>query len=98
VPDLRRFVRAVLAYTGAKQVDIVGHSLGVTLAREWMRQDDAHRQVRRLVAIDGPNHGIINCSADAAELLPAAGLWRLHAGSEVCQELGSPEHALPASG
>src|SRR5690242_4778609 len=51
VPDLRRFVRAVLAFTGAKQVDIVGHSLGVTIAREWMREDDAQPIVRRLVAI-----------------------------------------------
>ena len=37
VPDLRAFVHAVLKYTGARRVDIVGHSLGVTLAREWMR-------------------------------------------------------------
>ncbi len=73
VPDLRRFVAAVLAFTGARQVDIVGHSLGVTLAREWMRQDRAHHQVRRLVAIDGPNHGIINCSPGTANYyqLPA---------------------------
>src|SRR5947209_2763286 len=49
VPDLRAFVRAVLAYTGAKRVDIVGHSLGVTLTREWMRQDHAFRKVRALV-------------------------------------------------
>ncbi|OGA99548.1 MAG: hypothetical protein A3E25_12620 [Burkholderiales bacterium RIFCSPHIGHO2_12_FULL_69_20] len=90
VPDLRRFVRAVLAYTGATQVDIVGHSLGVTLAREWVRQDGAQRQVRRLVAIDGPNHGIINCSPDAANYWQLPALGAFTPTSEVCQELGSP--------
>jgi len=91
VPDLRRFVREVLKFTGARRVDIVGHSLGVTLAREWMRQDEAQDMVRRLVAIDGPNHGIINCSPDPANYfqLPAAGGFT--PSSEVCQELGSPE-------
>src|SRR5579871_1581780 len=62
VPMLRKFVRAVLDFTGAKRVDIVAHSLGVTVAREWMLEDDAFRKVRALVAIDGPNHGIIDCS------------------------------------
>ena len=90
VPDLRRFVRAVLAFTGARQVDIVGHSLGVTLAREWMRQDDAHDQVRRFVAIDGPNHGIINCSPNPANFWQLPSLGGFTPGSEVCQELGSP--------
>ena len=90
VPDLRRFVYAVMAYTGAKQVDIVGHSLGVTLAREWMRQDEAQRLVRRFVAIDGPNHGIINCSPNPLNFyqLPASGGFT--PDSEVCVELGSP--------
>ena len=90
VPDLRRFVRAVLAYTGAKEVDIVAHSLGVTLAREWIRQDQAQHQVRRFVAIDGPNQGIINCSPSPLNYfqLPAAGGFTPQ--SEVCQELGSP--------
>ena len=90
VPDLRRFVAAVLAFTGARQVDIVGHSLGVTLAREWMRQDDAHDQVRRFVAIDGPNHGIINCSPNAANFWQLPALGGFTPSSEVCQELGSP--------
>ena len=91
VPDLRRFVRAVLAFTGASQVDIVGHSLGVTLAREWMRQDNAGRTVRRLVAIDGPNHGIINCSPVAANYWQLPSLGGFTPSSEVCQELGSPD-------
>ncbi|HYA60420.1 MAG TPA: hypothetical protein VED85_08685, partial [Burkholderiaceae bacterium] len=66
VPLIRAFVHSVLQYTGAQRVDIVAHSLGVTAAREWMMQDHAYERVRSLVAIDGPNHGIIDCS-------PAAG-------------------------
>jgi len=90
VPDLRRFVRAVLAYTGAKEIDIVAHSLGVTIAREWMRQDEAGRIVRRLVAIDGPNHGIINCSPSPQNYYQLPALGGFTPASEVCQELGSP--------
>ena len=91
VPDLRRFVRAVLAFTGAKQVDIVGHSLGVTLAREWMREDEAQSIVRRLVAIDGPNHGIINCSPAPANYWQAPSLGGFTPTSDLCQEVGSPD-------
>jgi pimeloyl-ACP methyl ester carboxylesterase len=71
VDDLARFVKAVLAYTGAKRVDIVGHSLGGTLAREWMRRDDAYHVVRHLVtiALAAPrDHRLL---AVAAELLRA---------------------------
>lgn len=31
---IRAFLEAVLAYTGADQIDVVGHSMGVTLARK----------------------------------------------------------------
>jgi pimeloyl-ACP methyl ester carboxylesterase len=89
VPDLRAFVRAVLAYTGAKQVDIVGHSLGATLAREWMRQDRAYRLVRRVVSLDGPHHGIINCSPDPQNYYgPSLGFVP---GSPVCLEYGAAD-------
>ena len=74
VPLLRAFVRAVLAYTGATRVDIVAHSLGVTVTREWMFQDHSY-STRSLVTIDGPNHGIIDCSPNPASYfqLPANG-------------------------
>jgi hypothetical protein len=91
VDDLRRFVRAVMDYTGAQEVDIVGPSLGVIVAREWMRQDKAWRTVRRLVAIDGPNHGIINCSPSPLNYYQLAAFGGFTPQSAVCQELGSPD-------
>lgn len=90
VPDLRQFVQAVLAYTGAKKVDIVAHGMGVTLAREWVRQDNAERRVRRFVAIEGPNGGMITCSADPANPWQSK-LAGDYPGSPLCDELGSPK-------
>jgi pimeloyl-ACP methyl ester carboxylesterase len=89
VPDLRAFVHAVLDYTGAKRVDIVGHSLGVTLAREWMRQDRAYHVVRRLVAVDGPNHGIVDCSPSPLNYFALPALGGFTPDSAICQEYGS---------
>jgi pimeloyl-ACP methyl ester carboxylesterase len=80
----------VLASTGASRVDIVAHGMGVTLAREWVRQDDAERRVRRFVAIEGPNHGMITCSADAANPWQSLGAGA-YPGSALCDELGSPD-------
>jgi pimeloyl-ACP methyl ester carboxylesterase len=91
VDDLRRFVRAVLAYTGAERVDLVGHSLGVVVVREWLRQDpQSLRSVRRIVAIDGANHGIINCSPSPQNYWQAPANGGFTPASALCQELGSP--------
>ena len=94
VPDLRAFVHAVLEYTGAKRVDIVAHSLGVTLTREWLRQDHAYHLVRRFVAIDGPNHGIINCSPSPQNYYQLPAFGGFTPDSAVCQEYGSPDTPL----
>ena len=91
VPDLRAFVHAVLAYPGSKQVDVVAHSLGVTLTREWLRQDRSFNLVRRFVAIDGPNHGIINCSPSPANYYQLTAFGGFTPDSAVCQEYGSPD-------
>jgi pimeloyl-ACP methyl ester carboxylesterase len=91
VPDLRNFVRAVRAYTGARQVDIVAHGMGVTLAREWVRQDAAEQKVRRFVAIEGPNNGMIICSSAADNPWASPFKGGYTPASPVCQELGSPK-------
>jgi pimeloyl-ACP methyl ester carboxylesterase len=91
IPDLRAFAHAVLDYTGAKRVDIVGHSLGVTLARAWMKQDHAWHLVRRLVAVDGPNHGIINCSPSPLNYWQAPALGGFTPDSAVCREYGADD-------
>ena len=62
IPDLCRFIEAVQAYTGSQQVDIVGHSLGVTIGRKLLIDYPALRQnVRAFVAIAGGNHGTTVC-------------------------------------
>lgn len=94
VPDVRRFVRAVLDYTGAAQVDIVGHSLGTTLAREWMRRDNTYRLVRSLVGVDGPNHGIINCSPSPENYWQQEALGGFDPDSAICREYGSDRTPL----
>jgi pimeloyl-ACP methyl ester carboxylesterase len=91
---LRKFVHEVLAYTHADQVDIVAHSLGVTVAREWMKQDRAYELVRGLVAIDGPNHGIINCSPSPANFYQLAEQGGFVPNSSICEEYGSDHTQL----
>ena len=89
IPDLRAFVHAVLKYTGSRQVDIVGHSLGAPLARAWLRTDHAFHLVRRFVAIDGPNHGIINCSPSPDNLYQLPAFGGFTPDSAICLEYGS---------
>jgi len=89
--DLDRFVRAVLAYTGARRVDIVGHSLGVTLARTWMRLTGQGHLVRRLVAIDGPNHGITDCSPNPLNYFQQPAFGGFTPDSAICREYGSAD-------
>jgi pimeloyl-ACP methyl ester carboxylesterase len=62
VPDLAAFIKAVLAYTGAPKVDLIGHSLGVVIIRSVLAEHaDLLPRVEHVVAIAGPNHGTTVC-------------------------------------
>lgn len=55
------FVADVLAYTGQSQLDIIGHSLGATVALHAIDRASLWPKVRRFIAIAGAMRGIDSC-------------------------------------
>uniref|UniRef100_A0A183G7L4 Lipase n=1 Tax=Heligmosomoides polygyrus TaxID=6339 RepID=A0A183G7L4_HELPZ len=79
---LRRFIEAVIAYTGAKKIDVIAHSVGVVLARKALKGGaligtDGNctlgppltARIDTFVGIAGPNYGL--CVCQLAQTVPA---------------------------
>ncbi|HXG28686.1 MAG TPA: chitobiase/beta-hexosaminidase C-terminal domain-containing protein [Nevskiales bacterium] len=71
VPTLEKFINSVVndihRRTGKRvpQVDVIGHSLGVTVVRQWMKQENAWHRVRNFIGACGANHGVWTARMDA---------------------------------
>ncbi|KAI1720406.1 lipase (class 2) domain-containing protein [Ditylenchus destructor] len=84
---LRRFVEAVLQYTNASHVDIISHSMGVSLARRIIKGGNMndgfnecyigtpiHNKIHTFIGIAGANYGMCLCADEKmANSLPACG-------------------------
>jgi triacylglycerol esterase/lipase EstA (alpha/beta hydrolase family) len=71
--ELSSFVNTVLAATGAKKVDMVGHSQGGMMPRYYLRFDGGAAKVHTLVGLAPSNHGTtVNGLFTVAEHIPGA--------------------------
>uniref|UniRef100_A0AAF5DPF3 Lipase domain-containing protein n=2 Tax=Strongyloides stercoralis TaxID=6248 RepID=A0AAF5DPF3_STRER len=84
VERIRRFIFAVLEYTEYDSVNIIAHSMGVTIARKAIKggfingitkscniANSLLNQIHTFIAISGPNYGFSFCSGDSAYAFPA---------------------------
>lgn len=70
VADLLAFILAVRRYTGSQRFSLVGHSLGVTLARQTLKLYPQLREdLVAFVAIAGANHGTSLCPPGSEQAL-----------------------------
>jgi triacylglycerol lipase len=90
--ELAAFVSNVLTRTGARRVDIVGHSEGGTMPRYYIKFLGGADKVSKLVALAPSNHGTLNpatfggaltgCLACAQQQTGSSFLTTLNAGDE----------------
>ncbi len=105
--EVRAFIEAVKAYTGAEKVDVIGHSMGVTLARKAIQGGDGFDpyekkrydlggaltgSVDTFVGIAGANHGLASARW-TGDLVPTTNRTSgLHPDSEILKDLNAVEH------
>jgi pimeloyl-ACP methyl ester carboxylesterase len=58
---IRDFIQSVKAYTGKSQVDVIAHSMGVTVGMHGIDYGNLWGSVRKFVAISGGMRGLSSC-------------------------------------
>jgi pimeloyl-ACP methyl ester carboxylesterase len=69
------FIRAVKAYSGSQRVDLIAHSLGVSMTLASLQTHDGWSDVRRFINIAGGLRGLDSClyTGPANPLAPTCG-------------------------
>jgi triacylglycerol esterase/lipase EstA (alpha/beta hydrolase family) len=106
--ELAAFVDRVLASTGATKVDLVGHSQGGLLARQYLKYDGGATKVARVVTLGSTHHGTtLNGigtlgrefeafgALDGAQLVTGPAAIQQVAGSEFLTTLNAGGDTLP---
>ena len=105
--EVRAFIEAVKKYTGAEKVDVIGHSMGVTLARKAIQGGDGFDPYERknynlgeamtgsvdtFVGIAGANHGLA-AAMWTGDMVPTTNKTSgLHPQSELLKDLNKVDH------
>ena len=92
--QLAAFVDQVLKETGARKVDVVGHSQGGMMPRYWMKFLGGAAQVNELIGMAPSNHGTTNPLASPLGLLCESCLEQA-AGSSFLAQLNAGGDTLP---
>jgi triacylglycerol lipase len=105
--EVRAFIEAVKKYTGAEKVDVIGHSMGVTLARKAIQGGDGfdsqtHQKfnlgkpmtdsVDTFVGIAGANHGLAS-ALFTGDFVPTTNTTDgLHPASKFLSDVNAVNH------
>lgn len=81
---LSRLVAQAKAETGAKQVDLLAHSMGGLISRTYMQDYDGMRNVQHLVSLASPYHG-----TEVARIAPTAGAAQMRPGSDFIKAMNA---------
>jgi triacylglycerol lipase len=84
-------VKAVLARTGAPDVDLIGYSAGGIVVRLWVADDAGAATTRRVLTLGSPHHGttLADLATEvAADACPAA-CRQLATGSDLLRRLNA---------
>lgn len=97
VADLRAFIDAVRTFTGEDDYVLIGHSLGVTLARKTLADHpDLRSGLLAFVSLAGANHGTSLCPPGSEGVVMSCD--EIAEGTEWLAELNGPDGTLETYG